>query len=249
MTSSTVDLRTLPINTPSLCIPRVFSNIDEKRIRRIFDELNMGIIERIDIVGKNTEKGEKFNRVFVHYKRWFSNSNADMARDRLLNGKEIKIIYDDPWFWKVSAYREVYKPEKNKPEKNKPEKKKVTIQFDDSEDESQNQTPSRPLTNRTFTDEFGRDKKPYQRQRQDPRQRQDIPELKRSAAETYKPRSPSNSPPRQHVEEPIKELHCSQEAIPVIHHRITKRPSASKVPLTIEKDDNQQEQNKIQDNN
>ena len=232
MTSSTVDLRTLPINTPSLCIPRVFSNIDEKRIRRIFDELNMGIIERIDIVGKTTEKGEKFNRVFVHFKRWFSNSNADTARDRLLNGKEIKIIYDDPWFWKVSAYREVYKHEKNKHEKNKHEKKKVTIQFDDSEDESQSQRPSRPLTNRTFTDEFGRDKKPY------PRQRQDIPELKRSAAETYKPRSPSN-----------KELHCSQEANPVIHIRITKRPTTSKVPLTIEKDDNQQEQNKIQENN
>ena len=26
-------------------------------------------------------------------------------RGRLLNGKDIKIIYDEPWFWKVSAYR------------------------------------------------------------------------------------------------------------------------------------------------
>lgn len=103
----------LPNNVPSLCIPRVFTNWTESRIRGIFDELNMGDIQRIDVLCKTTEKGEKFNRVFIHFKRWFSNPNADMARERLLNGKEIKIMYDEPWFWKVSAYREV---KKNEPE-------------------------------------------------------------------------------------------------------------------------------------
>ena len=93
-------------NVPSLCIPRVFLNIDEKRIRRIFDALSIGEIQRIDIVNKTNEKGEKFKRVFIHFIRWFETENADIARERLNNGKEIKIIYDDPWFWKVSAYRE-----------------------------------------------------------------------------------------------------------------------------------------------
>ena len=96
----------MPNNVPSLCIPRVFNNIDEKRIHRILDELKLGEIKRIDIVSKKTAKGEIFNRVFIHFKQWFSNENADIARDRLLNGKEIKIIYDGPWFWKISAYRE-----------------------------------------------------------------------------------------------------------------------------------------------
>ena len=137
--SSAIDFRTLPISIPSLCIPRVFSNIDEKRIRHIFDELNLGIIERVDIVNKTTEKGEKFNRVFVHFRRWFSNSNADTARERLLNGKEIKIIYDEPWFWKVSAYR----PPQEERKEPRPQKKKPTLQFDDSDNEK---------------DEFGRDK-------------------------------------------------------------------------------------------
>jgi len=100
------DFRTLPINVPSLCIPRVFTNWTEIHIRRIFDEIGLGEILRIDVISKNTEKGEKFNRVFVHFKRWFSNPNADMARERLLNGKDIKIMYDEPWFWKISAYRE-----------------------------------------------------------------------------------------------------------------------------------------------
>ena len=108
--SSHIDLRTLPLNIPSLCIPRVFPNIDEKRIRRIFDDLALGEIQEIDFVSKKTDKGEPFNRIFVHFRRWFSNRNADTARERLLEGKEIKIIYDDPWFWKVSAYRPPAQP-------------------------------------------------------------------------------------------------------------------------------------------
>jgi len=96
----------LPLHVPSLCIPRVFSNVTESRIRDAFNHLELGELLRIDVVSKTTDKGEKFNRVFVHFKQWYSNENADMARQRLLNGKEIKIVYDDPWFWKVSAYRE-----------------------------------------------------------------------------------------------------------------------------------------------
>ncbi len=132
--SSHIDFRILPCNLPSLCIPRVFMNIDEKRIRRIFDELNMGEIQRIDVVSKTTDKGEKFNRIFVHFKRWFANETADMARERLLNGKEIKIIYDDPWFWKVSAYREANNAPA-RPNVEKPTHKKASLQFDSDEEE------------------------------------------------------------------------------------------------------------------
>ena len=133
MSTTTIDLRTLPISIPSLCIPRVFTNIDETRIRRIFDELNMGIIDRVDIIYKTTVKGEKFNRVYIHFKRWFiNNANADIARERLLNGKDIKIIYDDPWFWKVSAYRENSRPSQRLPQ----EKKKVSLQFYDDKDDT-----------------------------------------------------------------------------------------------------------------
>jgi hypothetical protein len=108
----------------------VFTNWTESRIHRIFDDLGMGEILRIDVVSKTTEKGEKFNRVFVHFKRWFANQNADMARERLLNGKEIKIVYDDPWFWKVSAYREAKK--NDYPDRE--ERPRASIKFDDDRD-------------------------------------------------------------------------------------------------------------------
>jgi hypothetical protein len=126
-----IDFRTLPANVPSLCIPRVYSNIDEARIRRVFDELDMGDIQRIDVIGKTNDKGDKFNRVFVHFKQWNASENANIARERLINGKEIKILYDDPWFWKVSAYREPVRPSgaKQSHAAQRPQKKAI-IQID-----------------------------------------------------------------------------------------------------------------------
>ena len=147
--SGAIDFRTLPDFIPSMCIPRVYPNISEGRIRKIFDELNIGVIERVDIVSKNTEKGEKFNRVFIHMDRWFHNSNASVARERLLGGKDIKIIYDDPWFWKVSAYKPAAEGSSSNNNNNK---KKATIQFDSSDDEKEKErrkpkvTDIKPLT-------------------------------------------------------------------------------------------------------
>ena len=128
-----IDFRTLPANVPSLCIPRVYSNIDEARIRRVFDELDMGDIQRIDVISKTNDKGDKFNRVFVHFKQWNASENANIARERLINGKEIKILYDDPWFWKVSAYREPVRPSGAKQSYAHRPQKKASIQIDSDE--------------------------------------------------------------------------------------------------------------------
>ena len=107
-TSSTIPTKTLsttlniPTNHPSLCIPRINGNITEKEIRSIIDDLKLGIIRRIDI---NKTKTSTNRCVFIHFNKWFDYGNAIIARERLLNGKDIKVIYDQPWFWKISAYR------------------------------------------------------------------------------------------------------------------------------------------------
>ena len=93
------------LNMNTLCIPRVFPNIRENRIRGVIAALQMCDIEKIDMVSRVGEKGEKYNRVFIHIKNWYNNENAQAAQNRLSVGKDIKIVYDDPWFWKVSTYR------------------------------------------------------------------------------------------------------------------------------------------------
>lgn len=105
-----INFNNIPKSAPTLCIPRVYIKINESQIRQIFEELDLGVIDRIDIVTKypinQDAGGEKYSKLFIHFKKWFHNENATKARERLLSGNEIKVIYNPPFFWKVSAYRE-----------------------------------------------------------------------------------------------------------------------------------------------
>ena len=88
---------------PSLYIPRVYPNISELRIRKIFEDLSFGVIDRLEIINNTSKKGEKYNIVYIHFQEWYINSYAKEIRQKLLKGNDIKITYDDPWFWKVYA--------------------------------------------------------------------------------------------------------------------------------------------------
>ena len=102
---STINLETIADNLPSMCIPRTFVNITRSHVYKTINDLNLGVIDHIDMVRRKNEKGEDFQRVFIHFSKWHSNNVADRARTLLLSGKEVKVIYDDPWFWKISANR------------------------------------------------------------------------------------------------------------------------------------------------
>lgn len=92
----------MPASWPSICIPRAFSNISEKRVAKVFDLLDLGSLDHIDMVERVDANGKKFQRIFVHFTAWSSNPEASAVRTRLIEGKEVKIVYDDPWFWKIS---------------------------------------------------------------------------------------------------------------------------------------------------
>ena len=96
---------TIPVTyaQPSICIPRVFDNITEARIRKTFDALKIAVIAKVDIVERTGKDGIKIKRVYVHFSSWNNSSDAIKAREILISGKDLKIVYDDPWFWKVSA--------------------------------------------------------------------------------------------------------------------------------------------------
>ena len=157
--TSNFNLNLLAETQPSICIPRVFNNISDKKIRQVFDELNLGKISRIDIKERKNEKGEVFNRVYIHFEKWFWNEDAQTARRKLILGKEIKIIYDKPWFWKVSASK--WEPPTNQKlllqesQKQVKRSSSVYIKFDDEEDVTDEFGRSLHLSDLN-TDEFGR---------------------------------------------------------------------------------------------
>lgn len=134
--SNNSENKKMSANQPILCIPGVFANIKEERIRRVFGDLNLGQVDRVDIVVPKKpvgpeEKENKFNRVFVHL-IWNDTPSSVACRKKLLEGKDVKIIYDEPWFWRVSAYRPpAPKPRfesQSKPKTFQP--KKATLELD-----------------------------------------------------------------------------------------------------------------------
>jgi hypothetical protein len=95
-----------PATHPSICIPRTFTSIRGKPTKAaVFStmrELNIGFIDRIDVVHKTDARGEKYCTIYVHLKWNMRNELARETRQKLLDGNDVKIVYDDPWFWKCT---------------------------------------------------------------------------------------------------------------------------------------------------
>ena len=94
----------------SLCIPRVFNNISWRRIKSIFIALNWGYVERVDVVPSGGTK-----RAFIHFAP--NKFNAKHILEPLCEGKQVKIVYDEPWYWNISLSRSPKPAEAPKPRK------------------------------------------------------------------------------------------------------------------------------------
>ena len=94
-------LSEISCNMPSICIPKAFKTVTEKMVRDTFRKLDLGEIERIQITPSFDNKGRKFNCIIAHFDHWCSTVAANNVRQKLLAGKEVKIVYDDPVHWRV----------------------------------------------------------------------------------------------------------------------------------------------------
>ena len=92
----------------SLCIPRVSCNTTKHDIEDVIKPLELGEIRNIEILTKKKEPNNKKDQkscVFIHFKKWYSTKNAIKAHSLLTNDKDIKVFYDEPWFWKIHIYK------------------------------------------------------------------------------------------------------------------------------------------------
>ena len=98
---------------PTLCISHTHSNIRKERIFAVFRQLNLGWVGKIDMVPKKiieknpdgTENTKEFVRVFIHFTKWFTNNHqTQQLLERLDSSGFVHIVYDEPWFWKVTKY-------------------------------------------------------------------------------------------------------------------------------------------------
>lgn len=84
----------------SLYIPHVFMNISDERIKNIFLDQELGVVNQLDKVSKSDKDGKKYNSIYIHFESWFTTTTVARFQEKVLN-QTAKLVYDDPWFWSV----------------------------------------------------------------------------------------------------------------------------------------------------
>jgi hypothetical protein len=88
-------------NNTSIYIPRVFNNIKPDMIKRIIENLNLGLVDRIDVIPRKYSLNSYM--AFIYMKHWNMENAATLNLiERIYDqSREARIIYDDPWYWIV----------------------------------------------------------------------------------------------------------------------------------------------------
>ena len=60
----------------SICIPRIFENIPNKKIVGTFERLKIGKVDHMDIVRKTSRDGSSYKMAFIHFSQWNIYSSA-----------------------------------------------------------------------------------------------------------------------------------------------------------------------------
>lgn len=96
-----------PVFSYSAFIPRVFSNITEARIVDAFDKLQIGSVNRVDLIHKTSKTGDAYNMAFVHFAMIYNTSAGETFRRELEGSdRKTKVMYDDPWFWNILPFEQ-----------------------------------------------------------------------------------------------------------------------------------------------
>ena len=85
-----------------LCIPRVNKDVKKQKIFEVFGALKVGFIDKItEIPLRNDDTGK---RVVIKFRTWVDTPLSQRIMTRLDSGNDIKIVYDNPWFWVVNKF-------------------------------------------------------------------------------------------------------------------------------------------------
>ena len=83
-------------------ISRVDANIPRSKIFETFSNLKIGFIDRIIEKPFNDDSHGKF--VIIKFRTWVDTPLSQKILSRFDEGKDIKIVYDNPWYWIATKY-------------------------------------------------------------------------------------------------------------------------------------------------
>jgi hypothetical protein len=87
------------METIMLCIPRMDSFYTNEFIRKVFENKNIGEIKKIIEIPNKSDL--QYKRVILYITLKNNSESAIKIKERFSNKKDVKIIYKEPWFWKV----------------------------------------------------------------------------------------------------------------------------------------------------
>ena len=94
----------------SICIPSIERNITSFDIKKTFEKLDIGKINRVTVKKKN-----KHSTAFIYLQSWnIKSKNAKIFYKKIIEGEEVNLIYEFPWFWKCRANHDIRELKFNK---------------------------------------------------------------------------------------------------------------------------------------
>ena len=107
---------------PSICIPSIERHITPSKVSLIFNKLNIGKISKVKI-----KKTSKFSSAYIYIEKWnIQDRKGQNFYQKIIEGEEINLIYEFPWFWKCRANHDIRELKFNKLEnQTKQQKKKI----------------------------------------------------------------------------------------------------------------------------
>ncbi len=81
----------------TLCIPRVNKELPRQYIFQVLSSLRIGYIDKIFEYPSKTDA--TYKRVVIKFKSWVENDKSNIITKRFAENKDIKIVYNEPWYW------------------------------------------------------------------------------------------------------------------------------------------------------
>ena len=86
----------------SLYIPHVFPNFTSEYIAGVFESMEFGKVDHIDLVAKLDKNGNAYNSAYIHFAYWHDGPVSENFQARVKDpNRDAKIIHDEPWYWIV----------------------------------------------------------------------------------------------------------------------------------------------------
>lgn len=86
-------------NYKVMCIPRMDTNITSDFIKCVVNRYRLGKITKLIEIPHKENK--YYKRVIIHIMLDETSHTTEVINSRFSNNQDIKLIYDEPWYWKI----------------------------------------------------------------------------------------------------------------------------------------------------